>query len=123
MTDVKNAPAAAPSPVCTPDLFAAIDDPSTAWEPMRPGVEALWLYRWAAGPSAALLRYAPGGSMPRHLHVATEQILVLRGSQSDEDGIHGVGSLIVHPAGSSHSVRSDGGCVALAIWERPVVFG
>ena len=91
------------------------------WQPFREGVEMARLYGEAdAGPSMALLRYRAGASVPKHLHRGLEHIVVLEGSQRDDDGEHPVGSLMVHGPGTTHSVASDGGCVVLAIWEAPV---
>lgn len=93
------------------------------WQPFRPGVEIARLYGdGAGGPSAALLRYAPGATVPRHDHDDFEHIVVLSGSQRDERGVYGVGTLLVHGAGTSHAVASDDGCVVLAIWNAPVRF-
>ncbi len=92
-----------------------------AWEPFREGIEIARLYgEAAAGASMALLRYAPGANVPKHVHHGLEHILVLEGSQRDEGGVHSAGSLLVHGPGTTHSVVSDTGCVVLAIWERPV---
>jgi anti-sigma factor ChrR (cupin superfamily) len=89
------------------------------WQPMRPGVEICRLYGdGPAGPGAALLRYAAGGSIPGHAHLGHEQILILSGSQADERGSYGPGTLIINPPGSSHAVTSVEGCVALVTWER-----
>lgn len=91
------------------------------WSPFRPGVSIRWLYRTEqAGPGAALLRYEPGACVPLHEHLGYEHILVLQGSQTDERGHYPCGSLVVNPPGSSHSVRSEDGCVVLIIWERGV---
>lgn len=91
------------------------------WQPFREGVEIARLYgRAEAGPSLALLRYAPGARVPKHRHRGLEHILVLEGSQRDEGGLHTVGSLLVHGPDTSHSVASEEGCVVLAIWEQPV---
>src|SRR5689334_4271184 len=61
-------------PIILADLFAMIEDPTLAWEPMRPGIEIYRLYRWPTGQSAALLRYAPEASLAPHRHVAFEHI-------------------------------------------------
>lgn len=90
------------------------------FEPFRDGVEICPLRD--ASPSVALLRYAPGASVPTHRHDGLESILVLQGVQSDERGDYETGSLILNPEGSVHSVWSDPGCVVLIQWERPVVF-
>jgi anti-sigma factor ChrR (cupin superfamily) len=95
---------------------------NAAYEPFRTGVDICWLEKGATDndPSLALLRYAPGASVPRHRHPALETIMVLEGSQSDEAGEYGTGDVVLNPAGSVHSVRSAGGCVVLIHWTRPV---
>lgn len=73
-------------------------------------------------PSIALLRYAPGAGVPRHRHIGVETIVVLEGSQSDEQGTYQAGSIVINPVGSQHSVWSDDGCVVFIQWDRPVAF-
>lgn len=93
------------------------------WEPFKPGVVASWVYRnGEAGPASAFLKYEPGAAIPWHWHPAYEHILILEGSQDDENGHYAAGSILISPPGSSHTVRSDEGCVILAFWERPVQF-
>jgi hypothetical protein len=74
------------------------------------------------GPSAAFLKYSPGASVPAHQHPGYEHILILQGSQRDERGVYGRGTCLVSPPGTRHSVTSDDGCLALAIWNEPVEF-
>lgn len=93
---------------------------SLLFEPFREGVEIHHIQQGA--PAIALLRYAAGASVPRHLHTGLETILVLEGEQSDERGDYGAGSFVVNPEGTAHSVWSDPGCVVLIQWERPVRF-
>ena len=91
------------------------------WEPFRPGVSVRWLYRTPeVGPSAALLRYQPGASVPLHEHLGYEHVLVLDGAQADERGHYSAGTLVVNAPGTRHRVRSEEGCVVLIIWERAV---
>lgn len=88
------------------------------FEFFRDGVE---ICRLVAGePELALLRYRPGAEVPRHLHEGLETILVLEGSQSDENGLYRSGSLVTNPEGSIHSVWSEEGCVVLIQWAKPV---
>lgn len=90
------------------------------FEHFRDGVE---IHRLADGPAAvALLRYAPGASVPRHRHTGLETILVLEGAQSDDNGCATAGDMIFNPEGTEHSVWSDPGCVVLIHWTRPVEF-
>jgi len=108
-------------------LAGVLTDPAhraaRGWEPFRDGIEISWLYRDAEdGPAAAFLRYAPGAVVPEHEHMGYEHILVLEGAQTDEYGEHAVGALVINPPGTRHSVHSPGGCLVLAIWERPVRF-
>lgn len=91
-----------------------------AFEPFRDGVEVCWIR--SGDPGVALLRYAPGARVPKHLHTGLETILVLEGSQCDERGRYAAGALVLNPEGTSHSVWSDEGCVILIEWERPVRF-
>jgi anti-sigma factor ChrR (cupin superfamily) len=94
----------------------------TGWEPLRPGVHIRRLYQASSGGAAALLRYQPGASMPRHEHLGHEHVLVLDGSQSDEHGHYPAGTFVINRPASTHRVASQEGCVALVIWERGVRF-
>jgi|SRR5882724_552525 len=93
------------------------------WKPFRDGVDIYRLYGGReTGPSAALLRYHPGARVELHEHHGYEHILVLAGSQVDENSKSEAGSLIVNPPGTRHSVMTEGGCIVLAIYEKPVRF-
>ena len=108
------------------ELFAARVDrdwDALPWEPFRPGIEIVRVYGdGSGGPAAALLRYAPGTVLGPHAHVDYEHIVVLAGAQSDEHATYPLGSVLIHGPGTSHRVRSDTGCVVLAIWNAPVRF-
>jgi anti-sigma factor ChrR (cupin superfamily) len=86
----------------------------------REGVEVHYIKQGA--PALAVLRYAPGAKVPLHLHTGLETIVVLDGVQSDERGDYGKGTLILNPAGTTHSVWSEQGCAVLIQWERPIQF-
>lgn len=90
------------------------------FEHFRDGVEVHYLFSQPDMPEVALLRYAPGASVPTHLHTGLETILVLDGTQSDERGDYPAGSLIFNPKGTQHSVWSETGCTVLIQWECPV---
>jgi|SRR5665213_553949 len=110
------------SPLLWKNVFQLPDLAGAQWDHFRDGIEIHRLYETGDGPSAALLRYAPGAFLPRHLHPGHEHILVLRGSQIDDAGEHSAGTLLVYMPGTSHAIRSPGGCIVLIIWERPVTF-
>ena len=106
-------------PIILKDLFnIARRQEELPWQPFADGVEVYWIYREPDGPAAALLKYRPGSAIPSHDHHGFEHILVLSGSQSDENGLLETGSLMVHIAGTSHSVASEEGCIVLAIYEK-----
>jgi anti-sigma factor ChrR (cupin superfamily) len=88
--------------------------------PFRPGIEIARLRDGA--PGFAVLRYAPGASVPLHSHPDVEMILVLEGAQSDEQGTYSAGEIVLNPPGSQHSIISNEGCVVLLMWAKPVVF-
>ena len=106
-------------------VLAGLFDPATfdtlKWQPFRLGVEIYPIHGSGDATAAALLRYRKGAAVPRHFHPAHEHIVVLSGSQSDERGRYGAGTVVVNLPGTRHSVVSEEGCVVLAIWERPVV--
>jgi anti-sigma factor ChrR (cupin superfamily) len=93
------------------------------WLPFGDGVSVFWIYKdGAEGSAAALLKFEPGGRVNLHEHVGFEHIIVLSGSQTDENRHLPAGSLMVHPPGSSHSIASEEGCIVLAIYEKRVSF-
>jgi len=107
------------------DAFVLPDLVGGGWrdldfEPFRDGVEVCHLVR--GEPAVAVLRYAPGAQVPRHVHRGLETILILQGSQRDERGVYGAGTVIFNTEGSEHAVASDDGCVVLVQWQRPVAF-
>jgi anti-sigma factor ChrR (cupin superfamily) len=105
------------------ELFQRVLRPDFEWTPYRAGVGIHRLYGNSdSGPSAALLHYTPGASIPKHAHQGYEHIFILHGTQVDARGTHTAGTLVINPPGSSHEVSSPGGCVVLVIWERPVAF-
>ena len=94
-----------------------------AWEPYKDGVEIFRLYGdGVSGPTAALVRYREHGEVPMHEHVGYEHIFILSGSQTDQNGTYEAGTMVINPPGTRHKVISDGGCIVLAIYEKPVRF-
>lgn len=94
---------------------------------MWPGVEMAPIYGFdnegktsPEAPAAALIRYAPGAAVPAHAHPGYEHVVVLEGSQRDEQHVYSQGTCTLQAPGSQHQVWSDEGCLVLAIWNRPV---
>lgn len=111
-------------PLIIKDIFGIVArQHELSWQPFREDVEIHWLYEDGDhGAAAALLRFKPGGKVPLHQHVGFEHIIVLSGSQTDQNGHLPTGSLMIHPPGTSHSITSEEGCIALAIYEKRVSF-
>ena len=95
---------------------------AASFRELRPGVEIATLYEDASGATAALLRYAPGAEVPWHRHPGYEHIFVVEGEQQDDRGQYPAGTLVVNAPGTQHRVSSPKGCLALLIWQQPVVF-
>jgi anti-sigma factor ChrR (cupin superfamily) len=106
------------------DLFRISENADAIpWQPFRDGVEIYRLYGdGVSGPTAALLRYQGEGVVPLHEHTGYEHIFVLSGSQRDQNGTATAGTLTINAPGTRHSVVSEGGCIVLAIYEKPVRF-
>ena len=79
------------------------------------GVERRMLDRRGAelARATSIVRYAPGSRFERHSHGGGEEILVLEGTFSDEQGNYPAGSYLRNPVGSSHAPFSEAGCTLL----------
>lgn len=63
-----------------------------------------------SGHTTSIVRFAPDSHFPRHTHPMGEEIFVLDGVFSDENGDYGAGSYLRNPPGSAHSPFSKEGC-------------
>ena len=106
-------------PFTVPDLLAG-GWKNLDFQPFRDGIEIAHLLQ--GEPALAVLRYQPGAKVPRHAHVGAETVLVLEGSQTDERGTYGAGTLVVNTDGSDHDVISHDGRVVLVQWSKPIRF-
>jgi len=114
-----------PHPIVMNDIMALKARADTLdWQAFRDGVELYQIYgvMGADGPSACLLRFQPGAKVPRHAHTGYEHIIVLSGSQTDDQGIIRAGDMLISPPGTDHAIVSDEGCIVLAIYLAPVSF-
>lgn len=78
----------------------------------EPGVKRRMLDRVGdeLAKATSIVRYEPGSRFKTHQHEWGEEILVLEGVLSDEDGDYPDGTYIMNPPGSSHTPFSDTGC-------------
>ncbi len=87
--------------------------------PMK-GVERRPLDRVGAEVARAttIVRYAPGSAFSPHVHTGGEEFIVLEGVFQDEHGDFPTGSYIRNPPESSHTPRSQEGCIILVkLWQ------
>jgi anti-sigma factor ChrR (cupin superfamily) len=106
---------------CYPGLLAG-GWKDLAYDHFRLGISVHWLVKGNADEaSLAILKYEPGARVPRHLHAGLETIMVLEGTQSDENGTYAAGTVVTNAKGTTHSVWSEEGCAVLIHWSLPVV--
>jgi anti-sigma factor ChrR (cupin superfamily) len=79
------------------------------------GVKRIPLEREAAesGHVTSIVQYAAGSEFSSHRHPQGEEIYVIEGIFSDENGDYPAGSYLRNPAGSSHAPFSKQGCTLL----------
>jgi anti-sigma factor ChrR (cupin superfamily) len=63
-----------------------------------------------SGRATSIVRYEPGARFATHIHPGGEEIMVLEGVFSDEQGDYGPGTYLRNPPGSSHAPFSKEGC-------------
>jgi anti-sigma factor ChrR (cupin superfamily) len=88
------------------------------------GVERVMLDRIGDEKARAtsIVRYAPDSCFPRHSHPGGEEILVLSGTFSDEDGDYPAGWYLRNPPGSSHRPASaEGATIFVKLWQMPPI--
>ena len=64
-----------------------------------------------SGHATSVVRYVAGSKFNSHTHPLGEEIFVLEGVFSDENGDYPAGSYIRNPPNSSHAPFSENGCV------------
>ncbi|MDJ0832966.1 MAG: cupin domain-containing protein [Gammaproteobacteria bacterium] len=77
------------------------------------GVSRIPLEREAAesGHTTSFVKFEPGSYFPEHSHPRGEEIYVLEGVFSDENGDYPAGSYLRNPPGSRHQPFTEQGCV------------
>ena len=94
----------------------ALDTTALPWTPSpMAGVERRLLDRRGdeLARATSIVRYAQGSRFERHSHGGGEEILVLEGTFSDEQGDYPAGSYLRNPVGTSHAPFSAEGCTIL----------
>lgn len=71
-----------------------------------------------SGHTTSVVRFDPGSHFPAHNHPVGEEILVLEGVFSDEEGDFPAGSYLRNPPGSRHQPFSTEGCTILVLLDQ-----
>lgn len=93
---------------------AVLNSNCIPWSPSpMAGVERRQLDRngGEVARATSIVRYAPGSCFERHNHGGGEELLVLEGTFSDEQGYYQAGCYMRNPADTSHEPFSVGGCI------------
>ncbi len=96
------------------DEFVVVDTNDIPWTESPAG--GVWRKRLhlvgstEKGQVTSLVRYDSNASFPEHDHPAGEEILVLDGTFSDEQGDWPAGTYLLNPEGSKHKPASKDGC-------------
>jgi anti-sigma factor ChrR (cupin superfamily) len=101
-----------------------VDVAALPWVPTRfAGVDMKTLMEdKETGLLTALVRFAPGATLPDHEHVELEQTWVLEGSLEDHEGVATAGNYVWRPAGSRHDAHAPNGCLTLSFFLKPNKF-
>lgn len=82
----------------------------TAFDEVAPGLSQIVLHEH--GPERVrMVRFAPGTKLDRHAHPGGEELFVIEGSYSDDDGHYPAGTWLRSPVGTGHAPWSDEGCL------------
>lgn len=91
------------------------------WQPSpMKGVDRRMLDRIGAEVARAtsIVRYAPGSHFSAHTHTGGEEFIVLDGVFQDEHGDFPKGTYVRNPPTTSHTPRSDQGCIIFVkLWQ------
>lgn len=102
-------------------LRVAVHAGSLPWVPSPlPGVQRRMLDRIGdeVARATSIVRYAPSSHFSAHVHGGGEEFFVLEGVFQDEHGDYPVGTYVRNPPQSSHTPRSEPGCVIFVkLWQ------
>ena len=91
-----------------------IDTQAGAWlshGPVGPATKTLHEF---GGEVTSLMYFPPGVQLDRHVHEVGQELLVLDGTFSDEEGDYPKGTWVRFPEGSAHAPYSMQGCTLFA---------
>ena len=100
-----------------------VDVSKLNWAPTKwPGVSRKPLRNDAAtGARASLLKFEANSRLPRHMHPAGDEVLVLEGRVRFEETWYETGSYLYSPPGSADDVYTDTGAILFVSLPMPHV--
>jgi len=100
-----------------------VDSSNLSWAPTRwPGISRKLLRDDpSTGARASLLRLEPNARLPRHMHPAGEEVLVLEGRVRFENSWYDAGFYLYLPPGSSDDVFTETGAILFVALPKPHV--
>ena len=91
--------------------FVRIDTNTSPWQSgLGEGIEFMHLHSYGS-ERVMLLKWQPGARFHQHFHARGEELFVLSGTLSDEQGDYPAGTWLRNPPGSNHTPCSEQGCV------------
>lgn len=96
------------------DTRIVLDTNAGGWTSRTPQSLSTRLLHGFGGEVTSLMHFPPGIALERHVHETGQEILILDGTFSDEDGDYPKGSWVRFPQGSAHAPYSLSGCTLLA---------
>jgi anti-sigma factor ChrR (cupin superfamily) len=119
-----SAPFAGPPVNADASKCVVVDTNAIPWEPAgQPGVSIKVLERVddpRKGRLTALYRLAPGTTLAREVLAERQEVFVMEGSYSDENGTYGEHTWIWNPPGTVQTVTTRDGCVFYAKRRVPI---
>jgi anti-sigma factor ChrR (cupin superfamily) len=95
------------------NLKVVIKPEEMTWSPSPvPGINRAYLDRVGGevAKASSIVKYKPNSTFTQHEHCEGEEILVLDGTFSDENGNYSAGTYLRNPPNSKHSPYSKTGC-------------
>lgn len=82
------------------------------WHETGPGRQRFTVFDEPGYPETIYLsRLAPGTTVPHHVHDGGEEVFVIEGEISDENGSYPAGTWLRLADGTAHTPKSEGGCL------------
>lgn len=117
----------APDVNADPNQIAVMNTNLMAWEPAEwPGITRKvleFVNHPRMGRETALLKFAPGASLPAIVLTERMDLFVVAGACSDEHGSYGTHTFVRNQPGLKLTLKSESGCELYVKWRVPIRAG